>query len=457
MEFSMTTIASGTEEWRDFLAKHPDTRYVDAFMIGLNGMALGKREAAADLARIFRSGVAFSACAAVLDVHGHGSNAFGMGYDDGDPDAVGFPVPGTLVPVPWAARPTAQCVIDMRDHATGEPLWFDPRAILKTIADRLGADGLNPVIACELEFYLTDARRTPEGGITPAPLKRTGAPPRSPANLSVEQLEDYADFVREVSDAALAQGIPATTAVAEYGLGQFEINLHHVGDPVQAADHAVLLKRIIRGVARARGHDATFMAKPYMDQPGSGLHVHVSMTDESGRNCFSAPGGQAVLESAIAGLQATLPEALAIFAPNFSAFRRYQPGLFAPLNGTWGFNNRSAAFRIPIGDGPARRVEHRVAGADANPHLVLAAILAGMHHGVVKKLRPTPEAKGSAHDGEAPPLARNFFEALDQLALAPILGTYLPARYPLLYRELKLGEFGEVFNAPSAREYDFYL
>jgi glutamine synthetase len=455
MELPMT--AAPTEEWRAFLARHPQTRYVDAFMIGLNGMALGKRESASDLERIFRSGVTFSSCAAVLDVHGHGCNAFGIGGDDGDPDAIGRPVPGTLVPVPWASMPTAQCVLDMRDAETGEPVWFDPRAILAGITRRLRADGLHPVVACELEFYLIDGKRTAEGGIRPAPLKRTGEPPRSPANLSVEQVEEYADFVREVADAAQAQGIPATTAVAEYGLGQFEINLHHVADPVLAGDHAVLLKRIIRGVARGRGQDATFMAKPYMDQPGSGLHVHVSMTGADGTNLFSAKGGQELIGSAIAGLQATLPESLAVFAPNFSAFRRYQPGLFAPLGGTWGHNNRFAAFRIPLGEGPARRVEHRVAGADASPHLALAAILAGMHHGIAERLRPTPEARGATHDGDALPLARTFFEALDRFAEAPILSRYFPERYPALYRELKLGEFADMFAAPVPREFDYYL
>ncbi len=222
----------------------------------------------------------------MLDVQGHGCDAQGYGGSDGDPDGICWPLPGTLAPVPWASAPTAQCLIEMRDAATGELMWFDPRKILADVVARLRADGLHPTVACELEFYLIDPKRTADGGIRPAPLARTGEVPRTALNLGMSAVEDYSEFILAVAAAAEA-GVPASTAVAEYGLGQFEINLRHVSDPVLAADHAILLKRIIQGVARARGLDATFMAKPFIDQPGNGMHVHVSMADETGRNIFA--------------------------------------------------------------------------------------------------------------------------------------------------------------------------
>jgi hypothetical protein len=277
---------------------------------------------------VFSSGVTFSACAALLDVHGHGHNAAGLGSTDGDPDAVGFPIPGTLVPVPWASSPTAQCLLDMRDAKTNEPLWFDPRKILGDVVAGLHAQGLYPVVACELEFYLIDSERTEKGGIRPSRLKRTSAPPHSPQNLGLDAVEEYADFISAVESAASLQHIPATTAVAEYGLGQFEINLQHGNDPVLAADQAVLLKRLIRGVARSQGHDVTFMGKPYMDQPGSGLHVHVSLCDKDGRNLFGSKEGEPLFYHAIAGMQAMLAESGirikfdVVDASQFNLFRR---------------------------------------------------------------------------------------------------------------------------------------
>lgn len=454
--------ANPHNEWEEFLRGHPETAFIDTFMVGISGQLFGKREPIADIKRILNSGVTFSACAAALDVHGHGTNALGIGGSDGDPDAVGRVVPGTFAPVPWAKSPTAQCLLDMRHAETGDQLWFDPRKILSDVVKRLNANGLYPTVACELEFYLIDSERTEDGRIRPAKLSRTKGPPRAPANLSVEQLEDYSDFILAIDTAARAQGIPASTAVAEYGLGQFEINLKHVADPLLAADHATLLKRVIRGVARVRGDDVTFMAKPYMDQPGSGMHVHVSLMDKDGKNIFSTADGSDTLRSAVAGLQSTLSEALGIFAANFSAFRRFKPNNFVPVNGHWGHNNRSVAFRVPLGDGQSRRIEHRVAGADASPHLTLAAILAGIHHGVMNKLVPTEPIDGKKADsipvpGKIARMAPHFLASLDALAQAKILKNYFPTEFPKLYREIKLGEFTELFSEPVSREFDYYL
>ena len=447
-------------EWDEFLAANPDVAEVDVFIIDINGSGLGKRLRAADVRRVYTDGLQYSACAPVLDCRGHGQDALGIGGADGDPDASALPLPGTLHRVPWAQLPTAQVLCTMRDVAAGQPLWFDPREILAGVIARCAADGIRPVVACELEFYLVDPKRTAEGRVALAALRPGAEPPRRAANLSIDAVDSASEFLRAVNAAAAVQSVPLCGAVAEYGIGQYEINLQHVADPLLAADHAVLLKRIVRGVARSLGMDATFMAKPFADQTGSGLHVHASVVDGEGNNRFGGAGGEALLGAAIAGLQALMFESTALFAPNFNSYRRYL-GSFVPTTRDWGYNNRSVAFRVPVATGAGRRVEHRVAGADASPHLVVAAILAGLHHGITQRLKPTAPVEGRIEGdlggGGGMGFPSSLHDALNRLERSELLAGYLPPKFPRLYGELKRGEYGELIEQVFVREYDFYL
>lgn len=439
------------------LAEAPEPRFLDAFVIDVNGNCLGKRLPGDQAAALAQTGVQFSASTLVLDCRGVAQLPLGIGGADGDPDARGLPVPGTLRPVPWAASPTVQCLLEMQDARSGAPLWFDPRAILRQVVERCRADGLHPVVACELEFYLLDRKRDGEGRIRPPAMPRTGAAQRRPANLCVHNLEEYEFFLRAVQDACAAQGISAGAMVSEYGLGQFEINLRHSADPLAAADEAALLRRTVRGVARGLGYEASFMAKPYVGDTGNGFHVHLSLGDEAGANRFGAAGGEDLLRSAIAGMQRLHAESMAIFAPNFSAYRRYVPGSFVPMASDWAENNRSVAFRVPASSGAGRRVEHRIACADASPHLLLAAILAAAHHGITQGLSPTPERVGAAGDEPDPAIPRDLVTALAALEQAAILSDYIPPRFLALYAALKRGELADLLAEISPREYDFYL
>src|SRR5690606_2846670 len=141
-------------------------------------------------------------------------------------------------------------------------------------------------------------------------------------------------------------------------------------------DQATMLKRVIKGAARKHGLDATFMAKPYGDCSGNGMHVHFSILDKDGKNIFAGSDarGSDALRHAIAGLLSTMPEAAAVFAPNFDSYRRFMPGSHAPTRVAWGYDNRTAALRVPESDLIATRIEHRVPGADANPYLAIAAM-----------------------------------------------------------------------------------
>ena len=450
-----TAHTAPLSEWQAFRAVNPDIEFIDAFVIDINGNTAGKRLPAADGDKLFKDGLMFSACAPVADCRGWGHNAGGLGRDDGDPDGIAKPIPSSLKRVPWAGSPTAQALCHMVTMDEAANLWFDPRVILADVIAQCRGAGLHPVVACELEFYLIDARRSADGRISVGALPGRSAPRRA-GNLSLDAVEDMGEFLNRVAAGAKAQDLPLCGAVAEYGISQYEINLRHVADPLLAADQAVLLKRLVKGVARSLGMDATFMAKPFAEQPGNGLHVHVSIVDESGRNRFGAAGGEALLRHGVAGMQALMYDSMALYAPNFNAQRRYL-GKFVPTSRDWGRNNRSVAFRIPPGDGEARRIEHRVAGADASPHLTMAAILAALLHGISERLTPGAPIDGRAADEEGDAdFPGDLIVALNRLEKSELLARYLPARFLSLYGEVKRGEYGDLIEQVFSREYDFY-
>lgn len=450
-------ISSNTapvSDWQEFRVANPDIQAIDAFIVDLNGHTAGKRLPAVDGEKLYKEGVMYSACAPLADCRGLGHNAGGMGKSDGDPDGIARPLRGHLQRVPWAATPTAQVICHMTEATGGKDLWFDPRVILANVVAQCRAAGLHPVMACELEFYLIDPRRSADGGIALGALPgRT--PSRRAANLSLEAVEDMAGFLSRVDAAAAAQQLPVCGAVAEYGVGQFEVNLRHIADPVLAADQAVLLKRLVKGVARSLGMEATFMAKPFMAEPGSGLHVHVSVVDEAGRNRFGAANGEALLRHGIAGMQALMYDSMALYAPNFNSQRRFL-GPFVPSSRDWGHNNRSVAFRVPLGHGEARRIEHRVAGADASPHLALAGVLAALLHGITNRLEATAPIDGRVIKTDDSDFPGDLIVALDRLEGSSVLAQYIPARYLKVYSQVKRGEYGELIDVVFNREYDFY-
>ncbi|HUX72461.1 MAG TPA: glutamine synthetase family protein [Steroidobacteraceae bacterium] len=453
---SEIAAAAPAAEWARFLRLHPQVAALDAFVIDVNGNTLGKRVPAADAAAVYADGVQFSASALFADCRGLGHNVQGMGGSDGDPDGVALPIAGSLCLAPWTHSPTAQVLCEMRDIESRRPLWFDPRRVLAEVVRGCRDAGIHPLLACELEFYLIDPRRGADGRIALAASSAKAAAPRRAANLSMDAVEANAAFLDKVNHAAAAQGVALCGAVAEYGIGQFEINLRHVADPLRAADHAVLLKRIVKGVAMSMGLQATFMAKPFADQPGSGLHVHVSIVDEQGENRFGAAGGERLLQQAVAGMQALMDDSLGICAPNFNSHRRFL-GPFVPRSRDWGYNNRSVAFRVPASAAAARRIEHRVAGADASPHLVLAVVLAAILHGIGRELSPTAPAAGRVGGDVEAGQTRGLSAALERTAKSAELAQYLPQRFLELFCELKRKECAALMQEILPAEHDFYL
>lgn len=444
-------------DWQGFLSSHPDIRHIDAFIFDINGNAVGKRLPREQGMSLFQSGSALCAAMPLVDVLGNSADPMGYGFSDGDPDAWAKPLAGTLTGVPWAPG-KAQVLCELRDPLLQQPYWYDPRWVLQQVVSQLHAIGLYPVVAVELEFYLLEAKRSTDSSPIAASSPRSGEPETMGKVLSIEKLDEFNPVLDAIIEASQQQAIPVSTIISEYGAGQFEVNLEHQPDPLLAADHALLLRRAIKGVTRSLGLDATFMSKPFAKESGNGMHIHISLLNEQGENVFSAEGNRSpIMGQAIAGLQATMAEAMAFFAPHLNVYRRFKPDEFTPVTSDWGENNRSMAFRIPIGSEQNRRIEHRVSGADANPYLVMAAVLAGLHHGISQQLQPSAAATGNAGSAIDVMLPLTLWQALDRLQNAVILPGYFGADYLQIYREVKQAEFTDFMDSISAREHAWYL
>jgi glutamine synthetase len=446
------------EQARAWLARHPRVRYVDLLLPDQMGIPRGKRVTALELEGIHRDGMLLPASMFALDVLGGTIQATGLGFDEGDADRTCLPLPGSLALVPWLGEQVAQMQVAMYDHDRS-PFFGDPRHVLERVLGRYAARGLTPVMAVELEFYFVDRERTPAGAAQPPHQPRSARREDKTQINSMAELDEYSEVLAAIDAAACAQDLPVGTVLAEYGPGQFEVNLHHVDDALTACDHAIRLKRLVKGVALAHGLDATFMPKPYRDHAGSGTHLHVSLLDRAGTNVFAAedPAGSPALRHAIGGLAATINDAMAVCAPTANSFRRFQPEAYVPLNPSWAVNNRGVAFRVPAGPPESRRVEHRVAGADANPYLLAAMVLGGMLYGIEHELDPGPVLAGNAYRDATSTLPLSWPEALATFERSEFARDWLGERFARLYAQTRRGEMQAFGSYVSPLEFAWYL
>jgi glutamine synthetase len=434
--------------WRAFTRRCPGTTTVDLILPDLAGIARGKRLSADAFEKTINAGPTFASSVYGIDASGENVDASGLIWEEGDADRPCLVDWTTLAPVPWRAG-GAQVLAGLGEH-DGRPFFADPRAVLTRVVERFKELDLRPVCALELEFYLAKEAVGSQVAVLPGTV---GAAPNQVYGL--EPLDEHEAFLSRLAGFCRAQGLPTKGAVSEYAPDQLEVNLGHVEEPLAAADHGFLLKRAIKAAARVDGLVATFMAKPVPGQAASGLHVHVSLVDRGGANRFAAD--ERALGHAIAGLQATMAEAMLLFAPNANSFRRLKPLSYAPTAPTWGHNNRTVALRVPSGQPSARRIEHRVAGADANPYLVLAAILAGIHHGLAHELEPDAPTTGNAYAKVAPSLPLTWDTAIAAFAEATILPDYLDAAFCRLYRVCREAERDRFADVITPTEYAWYL
>ncbi len=408
-----------------FLELNPNVTTVELLVSDLNGVLRGKRIERELLLKCYEKGFYLPGSVMSLDATGTTVEEGGLGMDVGDRDRLCFPVPGTLSLVPWHPEGDRAQALCMMHETDGGPFFADPRQILSAAVERFNTLGYTMGVALELEFYLVDIHRDERGMLQPPLIPGTDRRMSSTQVYSVDDLDDYDFFIRDVVDTAREQGVPADTVIAEYAPGQFEVNLHHGPDVLAAADQSVLLKRVISSVAKKHDMIATFMAKPYIAESGNGLHMHLSLMDEAGKNVFapSDPEQSAVenplLQHAVAGVLDMALATQALLCPNLNSYRRLAPDAFAPTSLTWGYDNRTVALRIPSGDPQATRIEHRISGADANPYLALTVLLAGVYEGLTKTMRPPEPVVGNAYEQSHPHVADNQRDALRALVDDP--------------------------------------
>ncbi len=372
-----------------------------------------------------------------------------------DPDVRLVPDYATLKPVPWSSVPRYMAIHDCYE-LSGELCPFAPRSVLKSVMARYAERGLTPVVAPEIEFYLTAANTSPDHPLT-APVTRGGRAEVGQSAFSLNMLNELAPFWDEFHAALDVLGVGGDTWIHEVGTTQYEINLLH-GDPVAVADQAFLFKYAAKEIALKHGLNAVFMAKPIAGEAGSSMHLHKSVVDAAGNNIFSNADGSPSEKFLhfIGGLQAYLPDLMLIFAPFTNSYRRYVINSQAPINLHWGYDNRTAGLRIPKSGPAARRVETRIAGADANPYLALAATLAAGLAGIDEQLTPTEPMEGNAYD-HAHDLARTFIVAHDLMAASQSAPRLLGKLFVDGYLAVKELEYDSYLREISAWERRFLL
>ena len=366
-------------------------------------------------------------------------------------DMLMVPDMATARAVPWTPDPTVQFVCDLyfQDES---PVGYAPRNVLRRVLSLYDEMGWQPVVAPEMEFYLTQPNLDPKLDIEP-PIGRTGRPSDSRQAYSISGVDEFGPVVDDIYDFAEAQGLHIDTIIREDGAGQLEINLRH-GDPLDLADEVFTYKRMIREAALRHNCFATFMAKPIADQPGSAMHIHQSILDSKTQtNIFSQVDGSAspAFFHYLGGLQKYLPAAILIMAPYVNSYRRLVPQQAAPINLEWGRDNRTVGLREPISKPDARRVENRVVGMDANPYLAIAATLACGFLGLKEELKARDPVKIDAY--ELPhSLPRDVLGAVELFAAQEQLTEILGSDFSQLYAAVKRAEAEEYLQVISPWE-----
>ena len=426
-----------------FLKEHPDVGRIDVMIVDMNGLLRGKWVPSGKASKIESSEVRLPLSTSALDMWGHDVDGSGLGIISGDRDGRLAPVLSSLSAVPWSKSGTAQILAMMTDME-GAPSPYDPRQRLEEVVGRYRAAGLTPVVACELEFFLM------EDGDYPAPVSKGSH------LYDMDQMALFEPVLEDIRTACRVQGILADVVTAESGLGQFEINFEHQADALIAADWAVLFRRLVANVARSHGFKATFMAKPYGDDAGSGLHIHSSILSEGGQNLFAGAKGWERLSHAIGGMLASMAELQLIFTPNLNSYRRLSREGFAPTKANWGHDHRAASIRVPEKSGPGARFEHRVCGADVNPYLAIAAVLGGALRGIADQIDPgvSMDQDPESSFGD---LTWDWQSAVHRFQRSEAAGDIFGTDFARIYALLKQDEIRQLNRRVTDVEYETYL
>ncbi len=373
-----------------------------------------------------------------------------------DRDMVAVPDLSTIRTVPWANEPTAVVIHDclLMDDS---PVDIAPRQVLRKVLDLYRAEGLRPVVAPEIEFYLVKRNTDPDYPLVP-PTGRSGRAETVRQPYSLDAIDEFEPLVEDIYDYCEAMEMQVDNLVHEEGTAQLEVNFLH-GDAMALSDQMFLFKRIVRETAMRHEVYATFMAKPMQNEPGSSMHWHLSLVDAAGgMNVFSRPDGREspTFHHFIGGLQTYLPHVALLLAPYVNSYRRFTRYTAAPINLQWGYDNRTVGLRVPETAPQDRRVENRVAGSDVNPYLAIAAALACGYLGIRDGLEPSPPEAGNAY--RLPfALPRTLNESLELLEGNERVRSLLGERFVQVYAAIKREEQERFFEVISPWEREFLL
>ena len=372
-----------------------------------------------------------------------------------DRDMLLEPDPSTLRVVPWAVDPAASIFLDCY-RKDGSPIATSPRRVLKNVLELYATKGWTPVVAPESEFYLINPHLDGNETVEP-PEGRLGRTEGVKQPFSIDTMNDFDPFINQVYAYCEAQEIRIDTLSQEMGPAQFEINFLH-GDAVQLADQVMLFKRTVKEAAIKHEMHATFLARPIANEAGSAMHIHQSILDSDGNNIFSSDDGSASDEFYwyIGGLQKYMPEALLIFAPYANSFRRFLSYWSSPVNLEWAIDNRTVGLRAPDAEPAARRVENRLAGADVNAHLAIAATLACGYLGMTEKIKPRDPIEGSAYDLPFG-LHKHMYSAIDAMKGSKAMRDTLGDEFVTLYCAVKEHEYREFQEIVTPWERDVLM
>lgn len=444
-------MESFLQEVKNFRQNWPEIEYVDLIFTDLNATPRGKRIPITSLDKLAK-GVALPLSTITLDTKGAVVESAGLGEDLGEPDHLCFPVANTLIPT---AKPeTGQILLSMMEADGKTPNRLFIRNIVESMLAKLHAKNQYPVVALELEFYLIDKIRGENGELQTAinPTKKRRE--TDTEVYDVDGLDDYADFLADLNKAANEQGLNTSGALSESAPGQFEINFNHSQDVLNVCDEIIFSKRLIKQVAHKHGFDATFMAKPFLEEAGNGQHMHLSLVDAQGNNLFTQEDDTAspLFYQTLTAMLSHISDTMALLCPNVNSYRRFVPGSYVPTKADWGENHRGVALRIPISDGKNRRIEHRIAGSDVNPYILAAVVLSA----VLASENYLPEQCPPPVSDNAVELPTRMSDALTQLEHSE-LGDYLPRDFIEMYLTCKRSELAEFERIITPLEIDWML
>ena len=442
-----------------FLNENPELEKIEFIYVDFNGIPRGKYASPKTLIKAFNGGLRMPISSYVLDVWGDNPKGTGL-VMSGDGDAICRPVSSSLANTPWNSRNTAQCLVSMED-GNGEPIYADPRHILSSVLDRFNKLNLKPVIAPEMEFYLIDKQLQKNGHPQMPLIPGTQRRYEDVQLLNLSEMDDFEGFFALVEKSAHSLGIPAETAIKECAPGQFEINLLHHDDALLMADQTFLMKRLIKNCARKFNMNATFMAKPFSEEAGNGMHAHLSVVDKDGNNVFKVDKNnqpQGIFAEAISGLLKTTPDFLSFYASHSNSYRRLVHNAdHAPTTLSWGNENRTALIRLPEASAEATRLEFRLPSADSNPYLVFASILSSVLSGITEKHPLDKETLGNAHAQHEPALAITWREAVHKTSESLIVKEFFGERFQKSYQCVKESEIKRFESTITDFEYNSYL